>query len=110
MTLRYVEALPDEDWRSLSEAFATWAKPRMPPGNWGYSEGAPTQVDDRRFLGFSIPARHIALTELFIEWAALTNRLVGTVDGALVVFPGEPGLSADLPASERDNPAPPWLR
>ena len=110
MTLRYIESRPDEDWQSVSENFFEWAKARIPPGDWGYLEGASIQVNGRQFLGFAIPARHAALTKLFLEWAAINRRLLGIVDGERVVFPDEPDLFVALPASERSIPAPPWLK
>lgn len=111
MTLRYVEAKPNEDWDSASSEFCGWVGEQIRDlNNCGFVEGAPIQVNGRRFLGFDIPARHAQLTALFLAWASSSNRRLGVVEGERLVFPDEPGLLADLPLSERSIPTPPWLK
>jgi len=108
MATCYIEARPGEDWSSVSNAFMDWAQSRLPSGDCGYSESEVVLVNGRQFLGFSIPERHQPLNELFLEWAKVTNRSLGVVEGWRVVFPDEPGLVVAYP--KKAIPTPPWLK
>jgi hypothetical protein len=105
----YIEAKEGESWRDVSSQFGRWIPDPTSLGSFGWHEGDPVDVGEKKLYCFDIPNHHRNKVDLFERWAKTTQRLYGYAKGGKLLFPNEPNLTVALPAEPR-TPVPPWLR
>ena len=108
--LRYVEALPGEGWKGISERFKKWLGNNASLDRFGYSECDSIESEERRFACFAFPDQYAPMLHLFESWAGEEGRIHGQVKGGNVVFRDEPQLILPGPAEDSEEVVPPWLR